>query len=124
MVLIHDALQHLHELARDAAASMREIIQRSGNVATHARSFLQPADVTTVGFRTARWLDQLQQTRHRHESARLPVQLGGLIGDRLGFTDEIVKTAAVKLGLQAAARGTRIGPIIALIHVATTSPAG
>ncbi len=120
MVLVHDALQHLHDLAGDAAASMREIIRRSGNVATPARSFLQAADVTTVGFRTARWLDQLQQARQRHGPARFPVQLGGLIGDRLGFTDEIVEAAAVNLGLQAVApwHADR-GPIIAVVNVAT-----
>ena len=41
------------------------IIERFGDVATQARSFLQPADVTTVGFRTARWLDQLDHVRRR-----------------------------------------------------------
>jgi 3-carboxy-cis,cis-muconate cycloisomerase len=120
MVLVHDALQHLHELAANAAASLREVIGRSGNIATHARSFLQPADVTTAAFRTARWLDQLQQAQQRHRPARVPVQLGGLIGDRMGLTDEIVEAAATQLGLQPAAPWhTDRGPIIALVNVAT-----
>ena len=69
MLLISEALRHLGELATQAAAALRAIIERSGNVATQARSFLQPADVTTVGFRTARWLDQLDQVRRRLASA-------------------------------------------------------
>ena len=49
----------------------------SGEVATQARSFLQPADVTTVGFRTARWLDQLDQVRRRIGSIGCPCNWAG-----------------------------------------------
>ena len=56
---------HFGDLADDAAAALRGIIERFGHIATQARSFLQPADVTTVGFRTARWLDQLDRARRR-----------------------------------------------------------
>ncbi len=119
MVLVHDAIQHLHDLAANAAASMREVIGGSGDIATQARSFLQPAGITTVGFRTARWLDQLQQARQRHRPVRVPVQLGGLIGDRLGLTDEIVEAAAAHLGLHAGPPWhTDRGPVIALVNVA------
>jgi 3-carboxy-cis,cis-muconate cycloisomerase len=97
MLLARDAMQHLHELARSAAESMREIISQFGSVATPARSFLQSADVTTVGFRTARWLEQLDQVRRR--GAVTPVQIGGLIGDRMGISDEISHAAAGHLGL-------------------------
>ncbi len=100
MVLARQALDHLWESTREATRSLRGIIDRSGDVATQARSFLQPADVTTVGFRTARWLDQLDQVRRRIGSIRLPVQLGGLIGDRLGITTEVVNAVAANLTLE------------------------
>ncbi len=99
MLLAADAMQHLSDLSADAAASLRGIIQRSGSVATQARSFLQPADVTTVGFRTARWLDQLDGARRRASSVETPVQLGGLIGDRMGIADDVVQAIAEQVGL-------------------------
>ena len=100
MVLAQHALDHLCDSAQEAARSLRAIIDRSGDVATQARSFLQPADVTTVGFRTARWLNQLDQVRSRIGSIRLPVQLGGLIGDRMGITADVVDAVAANLKLE------------------------
>lgn len=97
MILAAEAMQHLNDLARSSAVSMREIIHQFGSTATQARSFLQPADVTTVGFRTARWLHQLDQVRHR--PTWLVVQLGGLIGDRMGISDEVSYATARQLGL-------------------------
>ena len=99
MVLSRQALHHLGDLASDAAVALRRIIERSGSVATEARSFLQPADVTTVGFRVARWLDQLDRARRRVEATETPVQLGGLIGDRLSLPDNVVDGVAERLGL-------------------------
>ena len=100
MMLAREALDHLWDATRDATRSLRGIIDRYGEVATQARSFLQPADVTTVGFRTARWLDQLDQVRRRIGSISLPVQLGGLIGDRTGLTTEVVDAVAANLMLE------------------------
>jgi 3-carboxy-cis,cis-muconate cycloisomerase len=97
MVLSREGVQHLGNLAGDAAASLRQIIQRSGDVATQARSFLQPAEVTTVGFRTARWLDQLDDVRR--QTPRVPAQVGGLIGDRMGMSGEVAAAVATQLGL-------------------------
>jgi 3-carboxy-cis,cis-muconate cycloisomerase len=120
MLLVHDALQHLGVLASDAASSMRLIIDRWGNVATQARSFLQPADVTTVGFRTARWLDQLDDVRQRIGSAETPIQLGGLIGDGMGIADGVAPNAATRLGLDVRSPWhTDRAPVIALVNVAT-----
>ena len=87
VLLAKDAIDHLGELAHIATSSMRDIIRQFGSIATQARSFLQPADVTTVGFRTAQWLYQLDHVRRRH--TRLVVQFGGLIGDRMGISDEV-----------------------------------
>ncbi len=99
MLLAVDAMRHLSDLAADAVASLRGIIRRWGSVATQARSFLQPADVTTVGFRTARWLDQLDDARRRAASVETPVQLGGLIGDCMGISDDVARVVAEQLGL-------------------------
>ncbi len=97
MVLGSEAMRHLDDLAGDAEASMCKIIRQFGHIATQARSFLQPADVTTVGFRTARWLSQMDRVRRRPTS--LHAQLGGLIGDRMGISDEVGYAVARQLGL-------------------------
>jgi 3-carboxy-cis,cis-muconate cycloisomerase len=99
MLASDKAIHHLGDLSSDAASALRAIIKRSGSVATDARSFLQPADVTTVGFRVARWLDQLDRARTHLESTERPVQLGGLIGDRMAIADDVVDAVAERLGL-------------------------
>lgn len=119
MLLARDAVGHLSELAADAASSLRAIIERSGTVATMARSFLQPADVTTVGFRTARWLDQLDHIRRAAATVETPVQLGGLIGDRMDIGDDVVGAVAEQLGLHARrAWHTDRSPMISLVNLA------
>jgi 3-carboxy-cis,cis-muconate cycloisomerase len=120
MLLVRDGLGHLGDLGGEAASSLRAIIAKSGGVATHARSFLQPADVTTVGFRTARWLDQLDHARREGAEAETPVQLGGLLGDRMGITDDVVVAVAHSLGLTACRPWhTDRAPIIDVVNVAT-----
>jgi len=99
MCLVDDAMQHLADLGNGAAAAMRAIIARSGSSPTHARSFLQSADVTTYGLRVARWLDQLDRARAQLETVETPVQLGGLIGDRVGLADDVIDAVAERLGL-------------------------
>jgi 3-carboxy-cis,cis-muconate cycloisomerase len=120
MMLIRDAICHLDDLAANAAVSLRDIIERWGAVATMARSFLQPADVTTVGLRTARWLDQLDNIRRAVTVCEIPVQLGGLIGDRMGISDGVVQSVAEQLGLQSRLPWhTDRSPVIALVNLAT-----
>ena len=120
MLLARDAVQHLAELGGQAASSLRAIIDRSGSEATQARSFLQPADVTTVGFRTARWLDQLDDARRRAVETKTYVQLGGLIGDQMGITDVVLGAVARGLGLTARrAWHTDRAPVIDVVDVAT-----
>ena len=97
VMLAKDGIDHLGDLGHTAVSSMRDIIRQFGNIATQARSFLQPADVTTVGFRTARWLNQLDIVRRRH--TRLVVQFGGLIGDRMGISDELSYAVVRQLNL-------------------------
>ena len=99
MCLANRARHHLFDLTSDAAAALRTIIQRSGGVPTQARSFLQPADITTFGFRLARWLDQLDRARGHLESIDVLVQLGGLIGDRMSIADDVLDAVAERLGL-------------------------
>jgi 3-carboxy-cis,cis-muconate cycloisomerase len=118
MILIVDALQHLTELADGAVEAMHDTIQKFGTVATQARSFLQSADVTTVGFRTARWLDQLHLVRKR--AVWVPAQLGGLIGDRMGISDEVIAAVCRRLHLDVGRPWhTNRAPIIALVDIAT-----
>jgi 3-carboxy-cis,cis-muconate cycloisomerase len=120
MLLVRNALRHMCDLASDAASSLRAIIETSGSVATQARSFLQPADVTTVAFRTARWLDQLDDARRQAADTSTPVQLGGLIGDAMGLTVDVVAAVAKSLGLSARRSWhTDRSPIISVVGVAT-----
>jgi 3-carboxy-cis,cis-muconate cycloisomerase len=118
MILAGDALQHLMDLARAAALSMHEIIRQFGHIGTQARSFLQPADVTTVGFRTARWLDQLNHVWQRPTWEL--AQIGGLIGDRMGISDEVAYAVARQLGLNDRRPWhTNRAPVIAVVNMAT-----
>jgi 3-carboxy-cis,cis-muconate cycloisomerase len=120
MLLAGEAIAHLGDLADDAADSLRSIIECFGSIATQARSFLQPADVTTVGFRTARWLDQLDRTRRRMGSVDRPLQLGGLIGDRMSIADDVMIDVAGRLGLDVGRPWhTDRSPIINLVTLAT-----
>ncbi|MEP7202737.1 MAG: lyase family protein [Ilumatobacteraceae bacterium] len=120
MMLVSAAIAHLADLAAASAAALRTIIEQSGNVATQARSFLQPADVTTVSFRTARWLDQLDQVRRSAGSAETPVQLGGLVGDAMGISEDVAHDVASRLGLHPARPWhTDRAPIIAVVDIAT-----
>lgn len=120
MILISGALRHLGDLAGEATVSLRAIIESSGSVTTQARSFLLPADVTTVGFRTARWLDQLAHARRQSAAAETPVQLGGLIGDGMGITSEVVAAVAHALGLTTRLSWhTDRSPVIDVVNVAT-----
>ena len=120
MILVSQALRHLGDQAGEAAAALRRIIEHFGNIATQARSFLQPADVTTVGLRTAHWLDQLDNVRRTAASATTPVQLGGLIGDRMGISEDVVDAVAANLGLHPARPWhTDRAPIVNVVNIAT-----
>ena len=120
MLLIAAAIDHLGDLASHAASSLRHVIELSGHVATQARSFLQPADVTTVGFRLARWLTQLDRVRQHIYSIHKPLQLGGLIGDRMGIADDVISDIAGRLGLDAGRPWhTDRSPIIGVVALAT-----
>ena len=120
MCLSSSALHHLADLSSDAAGALRTIIERWGSIATEARSFLQPADVTTVGFRAARWLDQLGRARSRVEATETPVQLGGLIGDRMSIPDDVADGVAERLGLDSRPPWhTDRSPVISIVNAVT-----
>jgi 3-carboxy-cis,cis-muconate cycloisomerase len=120
MCLSSSALHHLGDLSSESASAIRSIVKRSGSIATEARSFLQPADVTTVGFRAARWLDQLDRARSRLEATETPVQLGGLIGDRMSIADDVVEGVAERLGLESRPPWhTDRTPIIDIVNAVT-----
>jgi 3-carboxy-cis,cis-muconate cycloisomerase len=120
MCLSSSALHHLGDLSSDTAVALRTIIKGAGNVATEARSFLQPADVTTVAFRAARWLDQLDRARGRVHTTETPVQLGGLIGDRMSIPDDVVDGVAERLGLDSRPPWhTDRAPVIGIVNAVT-----
>jgi 3-carboxy-cis,cis-muconate cycloisomerase len=120
VILVRDAVEHLGELATHAAGALKALIATYGEIATFARSFLQPADVTTFGFRAARWLEQLDHARRDAASAELPLQLGGLIGDAMGIDDRVVTGVAERLGLRSRRSWhTDRSPMVALVGAAT-----
>ena len=102
MVMARDATAELRRLGNEAKAALASADDRFGRVPTKARSFLQPAADTTFGFRIDRWLAPLDALL----SAPLtfPVQIGGLIGDRDGISDEVAALAADGLDLDPAPR--------------------
>jgi 3-carboxy-cis,cis-muconate cycloisomerase len=69
-----------------------------------ARTFLQPAGVTTFGLRVAHWLAPVVRHRNslRRQRTELPIQLGGAVGTRQGLGNrgaEVAATLAETLGL-------------------------
>lgn len=70
-----------------------------------ARTFLQDANPTTFGLRTAGWLSSVldHHDELRSQISSLPVQLGGASGSRLEYgveATEVVTALASRLGLQ------------------------
>lgn len=83
------------------------------------RTLLQPAGATTFGAKAAGWLDAVIANieRVRAVTAELPVQLGGLIGDRetfAGHGQAIAESMALRLGLALPQRSwhTRREPVV------------
>ncbi len=102
MVQIGRALRILVALADRAivmVASARDA--DGGKHPVMARTLLQPALPMTVAQRAQHWIEPL--VRHRaalsEAVARLPLQLGGPIGDRTGISDGVVAGVARRLAL-------------------------
>ncbi len=88
-------------LSRSAAAA-HALARRHARVPLLARTLLQPAGVTTVGYKAAQWARALQRTRGRiarSSQAALAVSLGGASGDlaAYGAQGEALRAALAKI---------------------------
>ena len=78
--------QELHRASRAATSLAR----RHASTPALARTLLQPAAVTTMGFRCAQWAQALARSRRRlldHADAALAVSLGGAVGNLAAWGD-------------------------------------
>ncbi len=106
MVQVSRALRVVDDLIDRVVAVLHPsigVIGVIGDQPVMARTLLQPAAPTTVAGRVQRWIDPLVRRRAELAAtgARLPVQLGGPIGDRAGLADDVVAGVARRLGLTA-----------------------
>ena len=76
------ALVRLTDSARHAGRALRSIIERDGEATVMARTFLQPAEPTTVAVRVARWLGPLTEYTHDLTLSAPSAQWAGAIGQR------------------------------------------
>ena len=118
MTLARDSTAELRRLGGEAKDVLTRSIDRFGSTPTRARSFLQPASTTTLGFRFERWLAPLDALLCA--PTRFPIQLGGLIGDRDGIDAGVVSLAADRLELDDAARAwhTDRTPVLDVVSLA------
>ena len=118
MTLARDSVTEIRRLGTGANASLTSARDRFGATATTARSFLQPASGTTLGFRFDRWLAALDALQLA--PTRFPIQLGGLIGDRAAIGGGVVSLAAEGLDLDDAPRAwhTDRTPVLDLVTLA------
>ncbi len=78
--------QDLHRASRAATSLAR----RHAGTPALARTLLQPAAVTTIGFRCAQWAQALARSRRRllhHADDALAVSLGGAVGNLAAWGD-------------------------------------
>lgn len=109
MVLItREALQLLDDGLHDLTGHLFEIAQQHLTTPVLARTLMQPAQVTSFGFKVAGWLAALVRARTRlRESAgrALQLQLGGAVGTLAVMNEHgapVAKRMALSLGLRVA----------------------
>ncbi len=115
MVMARDATVELRRVGTQAKAALTSLHHRFGAVPTKARSFLQPAADTTFAFRIDRWVAPLESLLFA--PLTFPLQIGGLIGDRDGISDEVAALAADGLDLDPSPRAwhTDRTPVIDIV---------
>ncbi|MFO1322165.1 MAG: lyase family protein [Burkholderiales bacterium] len=100
-----DAWRDLDRLLCAAIAAARRLAERTMVVPVLARTLLQPAGVTTVGYRAAQWaraLSRCRQRLRRAAASALAVSLAGAAGDLAVLDpdgDAIRADVARRLGL-------------------------
>ncbi|HEX2154888.1 MAG TPA: lyase family protein [Acidimicrobiia bacterium] len=108
MLQCQAALQSLDGDLTAAADRLAELADVYRETAALARTFYQPAVTTSFGSRVAGWLHPLVLVRRdsRRLSERLPIQLGGPVGDLVSYGD-----GAFTLGDRVAARLGLVGAV-------------
>ena len=104
MVLSARALSELVRALEGTAREMRQIAHAHRETPHMARTFLQHARPTSFGLRVGGWLDTTLShiERMKGMGSRLPVQLGGPVGDLAGYGDrgqDVLRALANRLGL-------------------------
>lgn len=96
MTQIHDGLQLLDGEIVKVVSSLRALTVEHRQTPMMARTFLQNAEPTTFGLRTALWMEPLlrQLAQVRSTVADLPVQLGGPVGNQAALGENAAAVAA------------------------------
>jgi 3-carboxy-cis,cis-muconate cycloisomerase len=84
------AVAQLDQELQRASRAAASLARRQAGTPTLARTLLQPAAVTTVGFRCAQWAQGLERSRRRlldNADAGLAVSLGGAAGNLAAWGD-------------------------------------
>ena len=105
MMLSSRALSSLARSLERIGRKMRQIARAHRETPQMARTFLQHARPTSFGLRVVRWLDPTLDhiERMREMRSRLPVQLGGPVGDLAGYGSrgqDVMSALANRLGLR------------------------
>lgn len=119
------ALDSLARSLAETADVLAAAADRHRATPSLARTLLQPARSTTHGARFARWLSATTEARReiRRVRERLPIQLGGPIGDAAAFGDSWPQVTehmatALELTVPAAPWHTDRGPVEAAAGIA------
>jgi 3-carboxy-cis,cis-muconate cycloisomerase len=105
MLLSGRALAELIRSLERIATEMRDIAEAHRDTPQIGRTFLQHAQPKSFGLRVVGWLDPTLGHIEglRTMTARLPLQLGGPVGDRARYGsrgEEVARALAYRLGLQ------------------------
>ncbi|MDB5962254.1 MAG: pcaB [Massilia sp.] len=108
VIVTREALALLDDRLRQLSAIMLSLTQQHMDTPVLARTLMQPAQVTSFGFKLAGWLAPLVRSRARLREAAaraLQLQLGGAVGT-LAVMDQagpaVVRRTAGSLGLKVA----------------------
>ena len=97
MLQMRDGSAHLVAGAFRIVATLRSLIEQFGTIAVSARTFLQPAEPTTFGYRAARWLGPIAEMGYELTLTPWALQLSGPIGD--ASSHEVALRMVEELGL-------------------------
>jgi len=102
MLQARDSLVELGRLLEAMADGLASAIEKHPHDFIIGRTLMQPALPTRFAWRVAGWLDPVLDVLEQIAAARLPVQLGGPVGDLAPFGEsasKVVDAFATRLGL-------------------------